>query len=188
MAKKISQISTDVLKGIALVGIIAIGAGSPYFWIGLSKNLARHNSRFKKNYNQSQINRTLKNLKKSQMIILKEQDGKFLVELGEKGKRKIKEIALDELKNKKPKDWDGLWRVIVFDIPENNRIGRDALRGRMNSLGFYQLQKSVWAFPYNCEKEIELLVELFDIFPYVNFLEVKKVKNDSALKKHFGLS
>jgi len=78
--------------------------------------------------------------------------------------------------------------VIVFDIPENNRIGRDALRGRMNSLGFYQLQKSVWAFPYNCEKEIELLVELFDIFPYVNFLEVKKVKNDSALKKHFGLS
>lgn len=188
MSKKLSKISVDILKGIALVGIIAVAAGSPYFWVGVSKNLGRSNSRFKKDYSQRQMSKAMDNLKRSKMIILKEENGKFLVELGEKGKRKIKEIVLTELKNKRPKDWDGLWRVIIFDIPEHNKMGREALRGKMKELGFYQLQKSVWALPYDCEKEIEFLVELFDIFSYVNFLEVKRIKDDLMLKKHFGLA
>jgi len=187
MARRLSKISIDILRGIALVGIIAVAAGSPNFWVGVSRNLSRRDSRFKKNYNQGEVTKALSGLRESRMIILKEQDGKFLVELGEKGKRKIKEIALGELKNKKPEDWDGLWRLIIFDIPEHNKIGRNALRGKMKNLGFYQLQKSVWAFPYDCEKEIELLVELFEIFSYVNFLEVKRIKDDLLLKKYFGL-
>ena len=187
MARKFSQISVDILKGIALVGIVAVAAGSPYFWINISKDLGRRNSRFKRDYSKIQVSKALDKLQRSRMIILKEEKGKFLVELAEKGKRKVKEIVLDELKNKKPKDWDGLWRVIIFDIPEHNKIGREALRGRIKSLGFYQLQKSVWAFPYDCEREIELLVELFGIFSYVNFLEVKRIKDDLTLKKHFGL-
>ncbi len=187
MANKISKISIDILRGIALVGIVAVAAGSPNFWVGVYKNLGRHNNRFRKDYTQKQVGKTLSNLRKSGMIILREQNGKFLVEVGEKGKRKIKEITLTKLKDKKPKDWDGLWRVIIFDIPEHNKIGREALRGKMKELGFYQLQKSVWVFPYDCEKEIELLAELFDIFPYINFLEVKRIKDDLAPRQHFGL-
>lgn len=187
MPRKISQISIDILKGIALVGIIVVAAGSPNFWVSISRNLDRKNNRFKKDYSQLQMTKALDSLKRERMIILKEKNGKFLVELAEKGKRKVKEIALDELKNKKPKDWDGLWRVIIFDVPEHSKVGRDALRWKMKSLGFYQLQKSVWAFPYDCEREVELLVELFGIFSYVNFLEVKRIKDDSMLKKYFGL-
>src|SRR3989344_7150077 len=43
--------------------------------------------------------------------------------------------------------WDGLWRLVVFDISEENRKLRDLLRRKLRSLGFAMFQKSVWVTP-----------------------------------------
>jgi len=187
MARKFAKISVDIIKVIAVVGLFAIAAQSPNFLMQLSKSLHRKNRYFKNNYSERQINSALGRLKRSNMLVLKEKDGKFTVELSEKGKKKIQQITIDDLKNKKPEQWDGLWRVVIFDIPERQKYGRAALRGKMKDLGFYQLQKSVWAFPYDCEKEIELLANYFNIYNYVNFIEAKKISNDTELKQHFQL-
>ncbi|MCX6789391.1 MAG: hypothetical protein NTZ42_02160 [Candidatus Gribaldobacteria bacterium] len=188
MPNKISKISIDILKVIGLVGIFAIAAQSPNFWVHLSRNLQKRDRYFKNNYSQTQISKTLSRLKRSNMLVLKEKDGKFTVELSEKGKKKIQQITIDDLRNKKPEQWDGLWRVVIFDIPERQKYGRAALRGKMKYLGFYQLQKSVWAFPYDCEKEIELLANFFNIYNCVNFIEAKRITNDTELKQHFKLT
>ncbi|OIO49220.1 hypothetical protein COZ78_03000 [bacterium (Candidatus Gribaldobacteria) CG_4_8_14_3_um_filter_42_11] len=185
MARKLAKISVDIIKGIAIVGIFAIAAQSPNFLMQLSKSLYRKNKYFKNNYSERQINSALGRLKRSNILVLKEKNGKFTVELSEKGKKKIQQITIDDLKNKKPEQWDGLWRVVIFDIPERQKYGRAALREKMKYLGFYQLQKSVWAFPYDCEKEIELLANFFNIYDYVNFIEAKKITNDTELKQHF---
>jgi len=187
MPRKISKIAVDILKVIAITGLIAVAATSPYFVPNLMRNLNRRN-RYRSNYSKKESEQAVRNLRRSKLIVLKEKDGKFFVELTAKGKRKFKEIRIDELKNKTPKDWDGLWRIIIFDIPEGKKLGREALRGKMKELGFCQLQKSVWVFPYECEKEIELLVELFDIDSFVNFIVAKRIKDDLRLKKRFGLS
>lgn len=188
MAGKFSKVSLDVLKILAVAGLVVVAASSPYFVINLIKVLNKRNKRFSRNYSNSEAEKAIRNLRRSRLVVLKEKNGKFFVELTSKGKRKFKEIRIDELRNKKPADWDGLWRIIIFDIPEHKKAGRAALRGKMKELGFYQLQKSVWAFPYECEKEIELLSELFDIDPYVNFITAKRIKDDEKLKKYFKLS
>ena len=121
------------------------------------------------------------------MIILREEGDKFLVELGERGEKAIKEIRLGEFNTKKKKPWDGIWRVVVFDIPNRKRNVREALRQQLKEFEFYQLQKSVWVSPYPCEEEMVLVTEIFDIFPFINFLETKKIKNDLELRKHFKL-
>ena len=54
-------------------------------------------------------------------------------------------------------------------------------------LGFYQLQKSVWAIPYPCEKEIQFLCELFSINRFVNIITADKIYNDIILRKYFDL-
>lgn len=140
----------EIIKTLALVGVFAIAAGSPYFWIRLSRNLQRRNKYLKNNYKEAHISKTLGRLNRTRMVVLKEKDGKFIVELSEKGKKKIQQIAIDDLKNRKSKQWDGFWRVVIFDIPERQKHGRAALRGKMKDLGSYQLQKSVWVFPYDC--------------------------------------
>lgn len=183
MARKFSKVSLDILKVLAIASLFIVTGSSPAFIRVLYKELKKR-KKFQ-SYNTVQTKKTLDNLKRSKLIIFKEKDGKFSVEITEKGKRILKEIDISELKNKKPDQWDGLWRIIIFDIPENKKYGRTALRDKMKEVGFYQLQKSVWAFPYECEKEIELLVEAFDVNSFVNFIVAKRIKDDEKLKKYF---
>lgn len=43
--------------------------------------------------------------------------------------------------------WDGLWRVVVFDIPMQDGALRTRLRRHLRSAGFGYLQDSVWISP-----------------------------------------
>ncbi len=111
--------------------------------------------------------------------------GIYKIVLSEQGKRKVATFNVDNLTIKKPNSWDKKWRVVIFDIPENKKKARNVLRQKLRDMGFYCWQKSVFVYPYNCLNEIEFLVELFQIRPYVRFFEATKVMNESELQLHF---
>lgn len=50
---------------------------------------------------------------------------------------------------------DGVWKVIIFDIPETKRKIRNFIRSRLQSLGFKKWQNSIWISPYKLQPEIE---------------------------------
>ncbi len=63
------------------------------------------------------------------------------------GKERIKrEFSLSLWQERK---WDKKWRIVIFDIAEENRNIRDGLREKLKELGFGMLQKSVWISPYD---------------------------------------
>jgi phenylacetic acid degradation operon negative regulatory protein len=43
--------------------------------------------------------------------------------------------------------WDGKWRMVLFDLPENERSLRDKLRKSLIGAGFGCMQRSVWIAP-----------------------------------------
>jgi phenylacetic acid degradation operon negative regulatory protein len=43
--------------------------------------------------------------------------------------------------------WDGKWRVILFDLPEEERESRRKLREKLHSFGFGCMQRSAWISP-----------------------------------------
>lgn len=45
--------------------------------------------------------------------------------------------------------WDGLWRLVFFDVPESSRSLRDSFRRDLRSRGFGLWQNSTWVSPYN---------------------------------------
>jgi phenylacetic acid degradation operon negative regulatory protein len=45
------------------------------------------------------------------------------------------------------RNWDGLWRIVAFDIPETNACLRVRLRRRLHAYRFGWLQNSVWISP-----------------------------------------
>jgi len=51
--------------------------------------------------------------------------------------------------------WDGLWRVVIYDIEETSRTLRNLLRSKLRQLGFNLVQRSVWFSPYPIENELE---------------------------------
>ena len=85
------------------------------------------------------------------------------IELTLKGKNILKEVVFNNLKIDIPKRWDGKWRMVIFDIPEENKNSRDIVREKLKQIGFLRIQKSVYLFPYECTKEIVFLAERLDI-------------------------
>ena len=188
MVGKYKNLTKDILLYLAITGAILIAATSPYFFLNIARGIVRNRKYIKKKYDERKAARALERLKKNRLLILNEKDGKFEVELTEKGKRKVREIQFQNMKIEKPAVWDKKWRVVIFDIPEKyKKRARDALREKLKELGFYPLQKSVWIIPYPCEKEIQFLCELFDITPFVNIIIAENIYNDVKLKKHFKL-
>ena len=43
--------------------------------------------------------------------------------------------------------WDGMWSLVAFSIPEDNRAARDALRKQLRWLGFAPLYDGLWVSP-----------------------------------------
>ncbi len=114
-------------------------------------------------------------------------DGSYTIFLTDKGKLKALTYHFLEMKIER-KNWDRKWRIVVFDIPEKIKKGRNALRDKLKNLGFYELQKSVFIFPYECQNEIEFVIELFNLRKYVRFGILDSIDNEIHLKKIFRLN
>ncbi len=186
MPKQYAAITKEILTYVAIGGAIALAATSPYFAQNILYQLFKKRS--KTEINRRKFSQALSRLKRNRLLILEgTKNHAFLVQLTEKGKRKIKELQFENLAIEKQKTWDKKWRLVLFDIPEKKKTGREVLRDKLKNLGFYQLQKSVFAFPYPCEQEIEFIVEFFELYPYVNFIETEKIKNDLNARKYFHL-
>jgi len=137
--------------------------------------------------NEKELRREIKNLYKSKMVTKKQNpDGSFTILLTKKGKIKALTFRLQDMKIK-GETWDKRWRVVIFDIPEKLKKARDALREKLKKIGFYELQKSVFVFPYECEEEIDFVIEFFELRKYVRFGVLEKIDNEPHLKKIFSL-
>ncbi|PIR73636.1 MAG: hypothetical protein COU40_01500 [Candidatus Moranbacteria bacterium CG10_big_fil_rev_8_21_14_0_10_35_21] len=134
------------------------------------------------------LHMAIKKLYRSKMINWRENnDGTVTIVLSKNGKNRALQYNLDNMKIKKPVKWDGLWRVVIFDVPERLRQGRNALVEKLKKLGFFTLQKSVFIYPYECKNEIDYIVEIFNLGRYVNFMIVKEIDINSELKNKFKI-
>jgi phenylacetic acid degradation operon negative regulatory protein len=50
--------------------------------------------------------------------------------------------------------WDGMWSLVAFSIPEQNRAARDALRKQLRWLGFAPLYDGLWVAPRDQASEV----------------------------------
>lgn len=135
------------------------------------------------------LNRILKEFYHERLVDFRvARDGTATLILTEKGNRYALRFKIDELSIPTPPRWDKKWRVVIFDIPEKYKKAREALRNKLRDIGFLQLQKSVWIYPYPCKKEIDFIAEVFGIRPYVQYLEVIRLSNDAKLMLYFKLT
>lgn len=63
--------------------------------------------------------------------------------------------------------WDGQWRIVVYSLPEAKRDLREALRRRLNWLGFGPLAPGTWLSPRDRLTELGALLDDLDARPYV---------------------
>lgn len=115
---------------------------------------------------------------------IKTKNGKGIA-LTLKGKIQILKYRLKFRECKKP--WDGKWRAICWDIPEITRQDRDYLRRLLRWVGFVEMHKSFWIFPFDTRKELQELVTLYkkNLSGDIRFLTIEEIKEDEDLEKKF---
>ncbi|MEK7178530.1 MAG: hypothetical protein AAB721_02660 [Patescibacteria group bacterium] len=182
MAKKILLTAA----GIATVGVVI---GTLIILPGFGMVLKPFADWYKKQnrHKRYQIRKTFEQLRRKRLIEMIEINGEIKMVLNENGKKRVVKYELEDMTIPKPKNWDGKWRLIIFDIPEKFQRERRALRIKLDELGFYPLQKSVWLYPYECRDEIDFIVEFFKISPYIRIVEATGFDGDDFLKKEFKL-
>lgn len=174
-----------LLMTLSLGGIVVSGAIAPGLF-HLFKN-----ERYSRKYSKNQLRNSFYNLKRNKLIkIVGVKGDNFKIELTNTGQKRVREFYFAKLAIQKPAKWDGKWRVFIFDIPTRPKIynqAREALRKKIKELGFYQMQKSVWVYPYECTDEILFVAELFYVQKYIEILTVEKLLHEDRIKKVFSL-
>ena len=142
-----------------------------------------------KRFSDKQIKESINYLRHQKLIeYISDKNGKTIVKITTKGKTRLRAFSIDLIEIKKPKKWDGKWRLAMFDIPMRFTKGREALRYHLKDLNFFQFQKSAWIYPYPCEDEIIFIADFFGVGKYVEILTVEDILREERIKKHFHLS
>lgn len=178
--------SKEALKYLLLAGAIYVAASSPYFVLNLMKSISKERRWLK--FRKEKFTNTFNYLKRRGLIEIRREGHDVRISLTKEGKKMAGKYQIDDLEIEKPKKWDKIWRVVIFDIPVFSRMVRDAFRRKLKEFGFCPLQKSIWVYPYPCKEEIELLREFFGLNKkQIQVLEVIKLDEDKFLRKFFKL-
>lgn len=133
--------------------------------------------------------RHVKNFEEHKMIRYVNKDEWWNIELTEKGRCEAEKIKLNEIRIIKPKKWNKKWHLVIFDVPEKNKIARDALRRKIKEIGLVEIQKSTFIHPYPCKEEVDKIIDFFEVDKFVLQLEISNLDNSlrSKLIKKFKL-
>lgn len=163
--------------------LIAIGTGLLVIGTMIFPTLPMAVQPILKMRGQKGLLKLVENLRKKNLIILSGEK----IRLTRRGKEILQNKALSEIQIQRPKKWDGLWRLASYDIPKKYNRERDWFRGHLKRLDFYQIQASLWAYPYSCKEEIAILAKGLNITDYIIVMETDYLPNQDELENFYDL-
>ena len=119
---------------------------------------------------KSDLARALKRLRENGLVELID-DNQLSFRLTDSGRDRALWLKMKESDEK----WDGIWRFVIWDVPEKRRVARDLLRYKLKQLGFLRFQKSVWACKKNCTKELRDFIRKTGIGDWVMVIESNNI-------------
>lgn len=119
---------------------------------------------------QYALNRSIKGLRDAGLIENIHSGQNQYAKLTKEGKKKANSLKLECENAIISNTWDGQWRVVLLDIPEERKSEREALRYLLKKAGFVCVKNSVWISMYpfeylfiNIKKDLGLKTELIII-------------------------
>lgn len=125
-------------------------------------------------YNSTTIYSSVNRLAKDGLIEKFKREKRIYFRLTEKGSNYIQ----NHLKSseKSVSSWDGKWRLVIFDVPEEKGKLRTFLRDYLKILGFGKVQRSVWISPYDFENKVAYFAKKLKISDYIFQLSVNNFR------------
>ncbi|MCL5774770.1 MAG: hypothetical protein M1333_00995 [Patescibacteria group bacterium] len=81
---------------------------------------------------------------------------------------------------------DGIWKLVIFDIPEKQKKVRGVLRAKLKQLHFKKWQNSIWISPYALDREIEDELNQLAKHYFVRLIKTQDINQTQDLEKMFS--
>ena len=182
-AKRV-RLENIIFGALAVAGVAAVAAAAPNT-LQLLK-YADSDWMIKRDPRR-RLRETLSRMKRKGLIAFELRNGRNFPRLTAAGLAEARRLSLGMYAIKIPLRWDKKWRVVIFDIPEKKKHMRDHVRRLVAGLGFYRLQDSVWAYPYDCEDVITILKLNLKIGSELLYMIVDAIEYDRPLRVYFDL-
>lgn len=129
------------------------------------------------------FNRSIKNMADLGLLETKKSDNEIYIRITAKGRQKLTSLKLENKKGLVSKNWDGRWRIILLDLPENRKSERDSIRYLLKKAGFVCLKNSAWISPYPFEHLFENIKKDLKLTNEIIIITTNSV--DTASEKYF---
>ncbi|MGB4967746.1 MAG: hypothetical protein WBO35_06120 [Candidatus Saccharimonadales bacterium] len=177
-----SKIVDEVLRYGVGGAVLATGIFLPGAIVGLEKPLKKMLAHLDDRERARELRRVIYYMKDKGYLAGEYEHG---LQLTEKAKKRISRLSDDE--GIQPQViWDGVWRVVLYDIPEEHRNARWALTAKLHQIGCFQLQKSTWITPFSCRDLVLKITSDYEINKYVTYFEANYLENDQPLLTRFA--
>ncbi len=97
------------------------------------------------------VSRTLKGLTEGGLVEEIGTERSSFYKITPEGRNKLRNIKLSSPTSLVSTAWDGFWRIVILDLPEDRKSERNSLRYILKKAGFVCLKNSVWITPYPFE-------------------------------------
>lgn len=115
------------------------------------------------------------NLRRLGLVEITKSKGVMLVQPSVKGVHRLQRSAIDDLRVQPQANWDGVWRMISYDIPARHARQRRMLTSQLHKLGFSLVKDSTWFHPYPCFDAVSELIAYCGLTQYVMVAEIARL-------------
>lgn len=105
--------------------------------------------------------------------------------LTQKGREKLEKLKFQAIKIKRPEKWNGKWWLVIFDVPDKKKQGRDLLRKKLISIDFEKIQESVYAYPFECADEIDFIAGNLNVGENVLIFIANAIRGEEVVIEKF---
>lgn len=140
----------------------------------------------RRHFEKNSLQRTLYRFLKKRILEKYTTNGRKKIKFSRKGLEFLFSHFPDFKKmNKK---WDGRFRLVFYDLPNDRHNSRKRLREILKQLGFRPLQLSVWISPFRVKDELEEYLKNACLSEYVRILEISIPLSEARemIKKLWG--
>ena len=167
---------------LCLVGYFSYSM-RPTVWRGLK--IYREMKLRLRNLHLSSFHRAIRRLRKAGLVTGSKESLRITA-IGQKAVV-AKGLGFSPLAVPTPREWDGRWRIVAFDVPERAKFRREVLRRVLADLGFVRVQHSVWAHPADCRKTVADVVAKIGADREVAFVVADSIDGGPNLLRRFKL-
>lgn len=124
-------------------------------------------------------------LKKQGLIkkVVHNKEGFF--ELTQKGHKQIAWHKIEGIQASREHKWDKYFRIVMFDIPNEKNSTRDIIRRKLEKIGFIQMQRSVFVYPFECKREIDAIAYYCSAGRYLKYMIANIIEGEKEIISKF---